>query len=155
MQPSPTDHRTSNDTTCRARTRATSQAGVTDAFITLVRIRDLSHVATAWMEIEVTPIDDDPLDSTAVVSAASFDGEHAEPLGLDVGHTDDRSFWLDFFHDLRSRGLQDVSVVVAHEFRGLAEAVAAIFPTAGVVSWGSLAAITFDTHQTRDGRTLS
>lgn len=51
-----------------------------------------------------------------------------------VGPTDNRGFWLSFFHDLRHRGLRDVRAVVSDEFRGLRQAVATIFPTAPVVT---------------------
>ncbi len=119
--------------------------GVTDEWIATIRHRDLSHVTTAWMEIAASPLDDGPSD-LAVVSAASFADDHAEPLTLALGDTNDSAFWFGFFHDLRARGLRDVKVVVGREFRGLAKAVAAVFPTAGVVTWKSLDAVISENH---------
>lgn len=131
---SSTDHRYGTD-------RDDDLETVTDEMIEGIQKRDLHHVAAAWMEIEVTLMAPERDLSLAAISAAGFEGDHAEPLGLAVGHIDDRDFWLGFFHDLRARGLRDVNVIVSHEYRGLTDGVAAIFPAAGVVSWKSLAAI--------------
>lgn len=120
---------------------ADALATVTDEMIEGIRTRDLHAVTAAWMEIEVTLIEPERDLSLAAISAAGFEGNHAEPLTLAIGHIDDRDFWLGFFHDLRARGLRDIDVIVSHEYRGLTDAVAAIFPAAGVVSWKSLAAL--------------
>lgn len=113
--------------------------GVSSDQVRSIRSRRLDHIAPRGIEIATTPVGPARHPSWAVVRVAECLDAHAEPLSLAVGSTTDRRFWLDFFHDLRARGLRGVEYVVAPEFRGLRRAVRTSFPTAEVISPGSTA----------------
>jgi putative transposase len=71
--------------------------------------------------------------STAVVIAIAVTatGER-EVLGLDVGPSEDGSFWLQFLRGLVSRGLKGVRLVTSDSHQGLKDAIAA---TLGGTCW--------------------
>jgi putative transposase len=72
--------------------------------------------------------------STAVVIAIGVKGEtgEREVLGLDVGPSEDGSFWLSFLRSLVARGLSGVRLVTSDAHRGLKGAIEAVLQGA---SW--------------------
>jgi putative transposase len=66
--------------------------------------------------------------SVAVVIAVGVKGEtgEREVLGLDVGPSEDGSFWLSFLRSLVARGLSGVRLVTSDAHRGLKGAVEAV-----------------------------
>jgi transposase-like protein len=66
--------------------------------------------------------------STAVVIAVGVKGDtgEREVLGLDVGPSEDGSFWLTFLRSLVERGLKGVRLVTSDAHRGLKEAIEAV-----------------------------
>jgi putative transposase len=72
--------------------------------------------------------------STAVVIAVGVKGDtgEREVLGLDVGPSEDGSFWLTFLRSLVERGLKEVRLVTSDAYRGLKGAIEAVLQGA---SW--------------------
>ena len=70
--------------------------------------------------------------SMAVVVAIGVraSGER-EVLGLDVGPSEDRAFWLQFLRSLVARGLSGVQLVISDAHQGLQGAIAAVLQGAG------------------------
>jgi putative transposase len=66
--------------------------------------------------------------STAVVIAVGVNGDtgEREVLGLDVGPSEDGSFWLTFLRSLMERGLKGVRLVTSDAHRGLKGAIEAV-----------------------------
>ncbi len=66
--------------------------------------------------------------STAVVIAVGVKGDtgEREVLGLDVGPSEDGSFWLTFLRSLVERGLKGVRLVTSDAHRGLKGAIEAV-----------------------------
>lgn len=50
-----------------------------------------------------------------------------EVLGIEVGDTEDKAFWVAFFKGLRARGLSGVQLVISDHHLGLKEAIAQVF----------------------------
>jgi putative transposase len=71
--------------------------------------------------------------STAVVIAIGLNAESGqrEVLGLDVGPSEDGSFWLSFLRSLVARGLSGVELVTSDAHQGLKGAVEAVLQGAG------------------------
>jgi putative transposase len=51
-----------------------------------------------------------------------------EVLGIWIEQTEGAKFWLKVFNELRSRGVNDILIVVVDGLKGLAEAIEAAFP---------------------------
>jgi putative transposase len=66
--------------------------------------------------------------STAVVIAVGVNGDtgEREVLGLDVGPSEDGSFWLTFLRSLVARGLKGVRLVTSDAHQGLKGAIEAV-----------------------------
>ena len=60
--------------------------------------------------------------SVVVATAVNADGRR-EVLGIDVGTSEDRAFWLSFLRGLVARGLSGVELVTSDAHQGLREAV--------------------------------
>ena len=50
-----------------------------------------------------------------------------EVLGIEVGDTEDKAFWVAFLKGLRARGLAGVQLVISDHHLGLKEAIASVF----------------------------
>lgn len=105
-----------------------------DALILSISRRRLDHLDIRHLEIEATYGSRRRMGGTrlaAVVTARGITANgRTELLGIATGDTGDGRFWLEFLHDLRSRGLSGVRFVVAREHSGLPEAVADMLPGA-------------------------
>ena len=69
--------------------------------------------------------------SVAVVTAVYAEGKR-EIVGMDVGTSEDGTFWLSFLRSLSARGLEGVELVTSDAHRGLRDAIATVFTGA---SW--------------------
>ena len=69
--------------------------------------------------------------SVVVATAVNAEGRR-EIVGMDVGTSEDGSFWLAFLRALSARGLGGVELVVSDAHQGLRGAIAAVF---GGASW--------------------
>ena len=69
--------------------------------------------------------------SLVVATGVNAEGRR-EILGLDVGTSEDGSFWLSFLRSLVARGLRGVKLVTSDAHQGLKDAVATVFAGA---SW--------------------
>ena len=67
--------------------------------------------------------------SILVAIAVNEDG-YREVLGAAEGMKEDKSSWVEFFHWLKSRGLDGVKLIVGDKCLGMLEAVGEVFPTA-------------------------
>ena len=71
--------------------------------------------------------------NVSVVVATAVNGEgKREIIGMDVGTSEDGTFWLAFLRSLSARGLGGVELVVSDAHQGLRGAIAAVF---GGASW--------------------
>jgi putative transposase len=105
-----------------------------DAF----RNRTLGHVAFPYVYLDATYINvrDDALGqvvSRAVVIATGITSDGArEVLGVDIGDSEDETFWTRFLRSLRDRGLGGVRLVISDAHAGLKAAIRKCFTGA---SW--------------------
>jgi len=71
--------------------------------------------------------------NVSLVVATGVNGEgKREVLGLDVGTSEDGTFWLSFLRSLVARGLMGVQLVISDAHQGLKEALSTVFTGA---SW--------------------
>ncbi len=100
-----------------------------DAF----RNRTLGHVAFPYVYLDATYINvrDDALGqvvSRAVVIATGITtGGTREVLGVDIGDSEDETFWTRFLRSLRDRGLTGVRLVISDAHAGLKAAIRKCF----------------------------
>jgi putative transposase len=100
-----------------------------DAF----RNRTLGHVAFPYVYLDATYINvrDDALGqvvSRAVVIATGITANGArEVLGVDIGDSEDETFWTRFLRSLRDRGLGGVRLVISDAHAGLKASIAKCF----------------------------
>ncbi len=68
--------------------------------------------------------------SVVVATGVNVQGQR-EILGMDVGTSEDGSFWLAFLRSLNARGLSGVELVISDAHQGLKNAIATVFAGAG------------------------
>lgn len=109
-----------------------------DERVAAFRGRTLGHVAFPYVYLDATYINvrDDALGqvvSRAVVIATGItaNGER-EILGVDIGDSEDETFWTRFLRSLRSRGLGGVRLVISDAHAGLKASITKCFAGA---SW--------------------
>lgn len=61
-----------------------------------------------------------------IACAVNADGRR-EILGLDIGESEAKEFWISFLRDLRQRGLSGVQLVISDAHEGLKAAIAQVF----------------------------
>lgn len=106
-----------------------------DDVLEVLCTRRLDHIDFPVIEIESSYLkrrrDDGQVCYETIVMIAGQDaGDDYEALGIDVGDSEDPSFWLRVFIALKARGLSGVEVVVSEPHGGLEEALSAVFPEA-------------------------
>ena len=70
--------------------------------------------------------------SKAVVIATGLRADgHREVLGVDVGDSENETFWTEFLRDLKDRGLDGVKLVISDAHAGLKAAIRRVFQNAG------------------------
>jgi transposase-like protein len=102
------------------------------------RNRTLGHVEFPYVYLDATYVHvrDDALGqvvSRAVVVATGITADGSrEVLGVDIGDSEDETFWTKFCRDLKRRGLSGVRLVISDAHAGLKAAIAKNFSGA---SW--------------------
>jgi putative transposase len=109
-----------------------------DERVAAFRGRTLGHVGFPYVYLDATYVNvrDDALGqvvSRAVVIATGITANgDREILGLDIGDSEDETFWTRFLRSLRSRGLSGVRLVISDAHAGLKAAIRKCFSGA---SW--------------------
>lgn len=95
------------------------------------RNRPLDHVAFPYVFADATYVKGrvrGRVVSRAVVVATGVTAHgDREVLGIEVGDTEDKAFWVAFLKGLRARGLAGVQLVISDHHLGLKEAIAEVF----------------------------
>jgi putative transposase len=109
-----------------------------DARVDAFRGRTLGHVGFPYVYLDATYINvrDDALGqvvSRAVVIATGITANgDREILGVDIGDSEDETFWTRFLRSLRDRGIGGVRLVISDAHQGLVAAIRKCFQGA---SW--------------------
>jgi transposase-like protein len=112
--------------------------GALDERVEAFRNRTLGHVAFPYVYLDATYLNvrDDNLGqvvSRAVVIATGITAEgNREVLGVEVGDSEDETFWTKFLRSLKARGLAGVRLVISDAHAGLVAAIRKCFSGA---SW--------------------
>ncbi len=53
-------------------------------------------------------------------------------LGLWIENTEGAKFWMKVFNDLKTRGVDDILIAVTAGLKGMAEALATVYPAYGL-----------------------
>jgi transposase-like protein len=112
--------------------------GELDERVNAFRNRTLGHTSFVYVYLDATYVHvrDDALGqvvSRAVVVATGVTSEGGrEVLGVDVGDSEDETFWTAFLRSLKTRGLSGVRLVISDAHAGLK---AAIHKTMSGTSW--------------------
>ncbi len=107
-----------------------------DADVHVLRTRRLDHQPFVYVWLDATYVhvrENRRVVSKAIVIATGLrqDG-HREVLGLDVGDSENETFWKEFLGDLNDRGLAGVRLVISDAHAGLVKAIRRCFQNA---SW--------------------
>src|SRR6056297_1844288 len=98
-----------------------------DADVAVLRGRRLDHQAFVYVWLDATYVhvrDGGQVVSKAVVIATGLRADgHREVLGVDVGDSENETFWTEFLRDLRERGLAGVKLVISDAHAGLKAAI--------------------------------
>lgn len=98
-----------------------------DTDVALLRSRRLDHQAFVYVWLDATYVhvrDGGQVVSKAVVIATGLRADgHREVLGVDVGDSENETFWTEFLRDLRERGLDGVQLVISDAHAGLKAAI--------------------------------
>jgi transposase-like protein len=105
-------------------------AGI-DADVAVLRTRRLDHQAFVYVWLDATYVhvrEHRHVVSKAVVIATGLRADgHREVLGLDVGDSENETFWREFLTDLTDRGLGGVKLVISDAHAGLVKAIGRCF----------------------------
>ena len=106
-----------------------------DDDVAVLRRRRLDHQPFVYVWLDATYVHvrcDRQVVSRAVVIAtgARADG-HREILGVDIGNSENETFWTEFLRDLVDRGLHGVRLVVSDAHAGLVAATRRVLQDAG------------------------
>ena len=98
-----------------------------DAEVAHLRTRRLDHQPFVYVWLDATYLhvrDGGQVVSKAVVIATGLRADgHREVLGVDVGDSENETFWTEFLRDLRERGLDGVQLVISDAHAGLKTAI--------------------------------
>ena len=102
-----------------------------DADVAVLRTRRLDHQAFVYVWLDATYVhvrENRHVVSKAVVIATGLRADgHREVLGLDVGDSENETFWREFLTGLNDRGLAGVRLVVSDAHAGLVAAIRRCF----------------------------
>jgi putative transposase len=105
-------------------------AGI-DADVAVLRTRRLDHQAFVYVWLDATYVhvrEHRHVVSKAVVIATGLRADgHREVLGVDVGDSENETFWREFLTDLTDRGLAGVKLVISDAHAGLLKAIRRCF----------------------------
>jgi putative transposase len=98
-----------------------------DADVTALRTRRLDHQPFVYVWLDATYVhvrEAGQVVSKAVVIATGLRADgHREVLGVDVGDSENETFWTEFLRDLKDRGLDGVQLVISDAHAGLKAAI--------------------------------
>jgi putative transposase len=98
-----------------------------DADVTVLRTRRLDHQPFVYVWLDATYVhvrEHRRVVSKAVVIATGLRADgHREVLGVDVGDSENETFWREFLTDLSDRGLAGVKLVISDAHAGLVKAI--------------------------------
>src|SRR3954454_1011091 len=102
-----------------------------DADVTVLRTRRLDHQPFVYVWLDATYVhvrEHRHVVSKAIVIATGLAGYgHRGVLGVDVGDSENETFWREFLTDLTDRGLDGVRLVVSDAHAGLIKAIRRCF----------------------------
>jgi len=105
-----------------------------DVDVTELRTRRLDHQAFVYVWLDATYLHvrhRGQVTSMAVVIATGLRADgHREILGIDVGDSENETFWTEFLRDLKDRGLSGVRLVISDAHAGLKAAIRRVLGTA-------------------------
>ena len=106
-----------------------------DADVTVLRTRRLDHLPFVYVWLDATYMhvrENRHVVSKAVVIATGLRADgHREVLGVDVGDSENETFWREFLTGLGDRGLAGVRLVISDAHAGLVKAIGRCFQGAG------------------------
>jgi putative transposase len=106
-----------------------------DADVTVLRTRRLDHQPFVYVWLDATYVhvrEAGQVISKAVVIATGLRADgHREVLGVDVGDSENETFWTEFLRDLKDRGLDGVKLVISDAHAGLRAAIRRVLQGAG------------------------
>jgi transposase-like protein len=98
-----------------------------DEDVTELRTRRLDGIPFVYLWLDATYLkvrENRRVVSKAVVIATAVRGDgHREIVGVDVGDSENETFWTEFLRDLTDRGLTGVQLVISDAHRGLTAAI--------------------------------
>lgn len=102
-----------------------------DDDVAVLRQRRLDHLPFVYVWLDATYVnvrEHGQVVSKAVVIATGVrtDG-HREVLGVDIGDSENETFWTEFLRDLKDRGLSGVQLVISDAHKGLRAAIRRVF----------------------------
>jgi len=106
-----------------------------DDDVAVLRQRRLDHLPFVYVWLDATYVhvrEHGQVISKAVVIATGVrtDG-HREVLGVDIGDSENETFWTEFLRDLKDRGLAGVQLVISDAHAGLRAAIRRVLQGAG------------------------
>ena len=108
-------------------------AGI-DADVTVLRTRRLDHQRFVYVWLDATYVHvrvNRHVVSKAIVIATGLRADgHREVLGVDVGDSENETFWREFLTSLTDRGLAGVRLVISDAHAGLVKAIRRCFQDA-------------------------
>ncbi|MEN9645541.1 MAG: hypothetical protein RL238_2210 [Actinomycetota bacterium] len=106
-----------------------------DGDVHVLRTRRLDHQPFVYVWLDATYVhvrENRRVVSKAIVIATGLRADgHREVLGLDVGDSENETFWKEFLTDLTDRGLAGVRLVISDAHAGLVKAIRRCFQNAG------------------------
>jgi putative transposase len=98
-----------------------------DDDVAVLRGRRLDHQPFVYVWLDATYVhvrDNHQVTSKAVVIATGLRADgYREVLGVDVGDSENETFWTEFLRDLKDRGLSGVRLVISDAHAGLKAAI--------------------------------
>jgi transposase-like protein len=98
-----------------------------DTDVAHLRNRRLDHQPFVYVWLDATYVhvrDGGQVVSKAIVIATGLRADgHREVLGVDVGDSENETFWTEFLRDLKDRGLAGVRLVISDAHAGLRKAI--------------------------------
>ena len=102
-----------------------------DADVAVLRSRTLGHQRFVYVWLDATYVhvrEAGQVVSKAVVIATGLRADgHREVLGVDVGDSENETFWTEFLRDLKDRKLSGVRLVISDAHAGLRAAIRRVF----------------------------
>ena len=106
-----------------------------DADVTVLRTRRLDHQPFVYVWLDATYVhvrEAGQVVSKAVVIATGLRADgHREVLGVDVGDSENETFWTEFLRGLKDRGLDGVKLVISDAHAGLKAAIRKVLQGSG------------------------